>query len=47
MTGKTESDALRKQDAYTIVRWLAVILANARVYGLDHKITQKTLADAT
>ena len=47
MNGKTESDAIRKQDAYTIVRWLAFLLANGRVYGLEHKITRQSLADAT
>ena len=47
MNGKTESDAIRKQDAYMIVRWLAFLLANGRVYGLEHKITRQSLADAT
>jgi hypothetical protein len=47
MNGKPDpNSATRNSDAYTIVRWLAFVLANGRVYGLGHKITGQSIADA-
>ncbi|NLF85396.1 MAG: hypothetical protein GX571_04755 [Lentisphaerae bacterium] len=47
MNGKPDpNSATRNADAYTVVRWLAFVLANGRVYGLAHKITQQSILDA-
>lgn len=47
MNGKPDpNSATRNADAYTVVRWLAFVLANGRVYGLEHKITGQSIADA-
>ena len=46
MDGKPDYSATRNADAYMVVRWLAFILANGQVYGLNHKITQESIRDA-
>ena len=47
MNGETDpKSATRHADAYTVIRWLAFVLANGRVYGLAHKITQQSILDA-
>ena len=47
MNGKPDPNAAsRNTDAYAVVRWLAFVLANGRVYGLEHKVTRQSIADA-
>jgi hypothetical protein len=47
MNDPTTESPSKRADAFTLVRWFAFIFANGRVYGLDHKITRQSVADAT
>jgi hypothetical protein len=46
MNATSQEASAKNTDAFTVIRWFAFVLANGRVYGLDHKITQQSIGDA-
>ena len=46
MTEKTPVSVAQLKDAYAVVRGVALAFANARVYGLEHKVVLQSVTDA-